>query len=339
MTRRYIRQLADGDAVEQVFFVAESCLRANRHGGLYLQMELRDRSGSVEARLWNADEGMARRIRAGSFIHVRGKAQIYQGQLQLIVNEAEVVERERIAWQDFFPHAEKDLALLTTRLRSLLQTIRQPALKALVHCFLADGTIMDRFGRVPAGVRNHHAYIGGLLEHVVRLLEAADRLLGPPGTLFPELDRDLCLAGIFVHDIGKVRELTAEEGFAYTDEGQLVGHLAIGLELLNEKIVESERLTGQAFPTELALRLKHIILSHHGSYEFGSPVVPMTPEAIFVHYLDSLDAKVHSFARDIVADLNPHSAWTSFQPHLGRRLFKGRSGLSPLEPPEGGASA
>src|SRR5438270_5614704 len=182
-----------------------------------------------------------------------------------------------------------------------------------------DDELMRGFCRAPAGVRNHHAYLGGLLEHVVTLLDAADRIL----PLYPDLDRDLLLVGIFLHDVGKVRELSYDRAFAYTDEGQLIGHLIIGVEMLNEKAAKVPDLTGEPFPPELLLRLKHLILSHHGSYEFGSPKLPMTPEAIFLNCLDNLDAKVHSFTRDIREDRNQTSAWTQFNQSLQRRLYKG----------------
>ena len=170
----------------------------------------------------------------------------------------------------------------------------------------------------PAGVRMHHAYVGGLLEHVVTLLEAADRL----APLYPGVDRDLLLMGVFLHDIGKVRELACDRAFAYTDEGQLVGHIVLGVEMLLEKVRQVPDLTSEPFPPELLLRLKHLIVSHHGTLEFGSPVMPMTPEAIALHYLDNLDAKVHSFTRDIREDRGA-SAWTPFSPATQRRLFKG----------------
>jgi 3'-5' exoribonuclease len=182
-----------------------------------------------------------------------------------------------------------------------------------------DDEFLRGFCQAPAGVRNHHAYLGGLLEHVVTLLDAAERIL----PLYPELDRDLLLAGIFLHDIGKVRELSYGKAFAYTDEGQLVGHLIIGVEMLTEKAAKVPDLTGEPFPPELLLRLKHMILSHHGSYEYGSPRLPMTPEAIALHHLDNLDAKVHSFTRDIREDRNTTSAWTPYNQSLQRRLFKG----------------
>jgi 3'-5' exoribonuclease len=181
-----------------------------------------------------------------------------------------------------------------------------------------DDEFVHAFCKAPAGVRNHHAYVGGLLEHVVTMLDAADRI----APLYPELDRDLFLMGVFLHDIGKVRELSFDRAFAYTDEGQLVGHLVIGVEMLAAKVMRAAELTGEAFPEELLLRLKHLILSHHGTYEFGSPRLPMTPEAIALHYLDNFDAKLNTFTREIRQDANT-SAWTPYNQSLERRLFKG----------------
>src|SRR5262249_53583380 len=178
--------------------------------------------------------------------------------------------------------------------------------KALAECFLMDEEFLRDFSQAPAGVRNHHAYIGGLLEHVVTLLDAAERIV----PLYPHLDRDLLLIGIFLHDAAKVRELSFSRAFAYPDEGQLIGHIVMGVEMLNEKVTQVPDLTGEPFPTELLLRVKHMIVSHHGTYEFGAPRLPMTPEAIALHYLDNLDAKVHSFTRAIREDRNQGSAWT-----------------------------
>jgi len=177
----------------------------------------------------------------------------------------------------------------------------------------------------PGGIKNHHAYQGGLLEHVVALLNIADRILD----LYPEIDRDLLVTGIFLHDIGKVDELSYDRAFAYTDEGQLVGHLVMGVEMLRDKVDRTEKLTGESFPPELLLRLKHMIVSHHGSYEFGSPKLPMTLEAVALHYLDNLDAKIHAFSREIRDDPSRDSNWTPFQQNLGRRLYKGSPATDP----------
>jgi 3'-5' exoribonuclease len=318
MARKFVRHMADGDAVDDVFLVVDKQLRANRNGNLYLQLELRDRTGSMSARLWNAGEPLARSFEAGDFVHIKSKVQLFQGALQMILSHVERVETEKVDLAEFLPHTEQDVSKLYSRLRDYMMKLTNPHLRALSECFFMDQDFVDAFCRCPAGVRNHHAYIGGLLEHVVSLLDAADKLC----PLHPDLDRELLIMGIFLHDIGKVRELVFDRAFAYTDEGQLIGHLVIGVEMLNDQVKRVPDLTGEPFPTELLLRLKHMILSHHGSYEFGSPKLPMTPEAIALHHLDNFDAKVHSFTRDIRDDRTA-GAWTPFNPSLQRRLFKG----------------
>jgi 3'-5' exoribonuclease len=319
MGRRFVQQLSDGETIEEVFLVSDKQLRANRNGNLYLQVDLRDRTGSINARLWNAGEHLFRSFEEGDFVLIKGKVQLFQGALQMILSHIERTEAEKVELADFLPHTEHDVSKLLERLRTTLRKLGNPHLRAMAECFLMDEAFMHGFCTAPAGIRNHHAYVGGLLEHVVTLLDAAERLL----PLYPELDRDMLISGVFLHDIGKVRELSYHRTFTYTDEGQLIGHLVIGVEMLNEKVSQAGELTGEPFPIELLLRLKHLILSHHGTYEFGSPKLPMTPEAIALHHLDNFDAKVHSFTRDIREDRNATSAWTPFSQALQRRLFKG----------------
>jgi 3'-5' exoribonuclease len=321
MARQFVKYLADGHAVDEVFLVADKQLRANRNGNLYLQVDLHDRTGSITGRMWNAGEPLFRSFEIGDFLHVKGKVQVYQGTLQMILSHVERIDANRLDLADFLPHTEHDVSRLVERLRGFLLGLNNPHLRALAECFLMDDPLIHAFCQAPAGVRNHHAYVGGLLEHVVTLLDAADRI----APLYPELDRDLLLMGVFLHDIGKVRELSFHRSFAYTDEGQLIGHLVLGVELLNDKAAKAPNLTGEPFPNELLLRLKHLIVAHHGTYEFGSPKLPMTPEAIALHHLDNLDAKVHSFAREIRDDRNPNSSWTPYNQTLQRRLFKGAS--------------
>jgi 3'-5' exoribonuclease len=330
MTRRFVQQMADGDTIEEVYLVTDKQLRANRNGNLYLQLELRDRTGAISARLWNAGEHLFRSFDSGDFLLIKGKVQLFQGALQMILSHLERIAAEKVELADFLPHTEHDVSKLLERLRGTLLKLSNPHLRALVECFLMDDGFVHDFCKAPAGVRNHHAFLGGLLEHVVTLLDAAERVL----PVYPEVDRDLLLTGIFLHDVGKVRELSFARTFAYTDEGQLIGHLVIGVEMLNEKVAKVPDLTGEPFPRELLLRLKHMILSHHGTYEFGSPKLPMTPEAVALHYLDNLDAKVHSFTRDIREDRNSTSSWTPFNQSLQRRLFKGTAdGAEPMYSP------
>ncbi len=327
MTRRTVQQLADGDSLDDVFLVGDKQLRANRNGVLYLQVELRDRTGAISARMWNATEAQFRSFEAGELLKIKGKVQLYQGALQVIFTAFERVAPSTLSLDDFVPQSEQDVSRLFDRLRAPLLRLASPHLRALVECFLMDDAFVSGFCQAPAGVRNHHAYRGGLLEHVVTMLEGAERLL----PLYPELNRDLLLMGVFLHDVGKVRELSYDRVFGYTDEGQLVGHVVQGVEMLNEKIARVPDLTGEPFPPELLLRLKHMIVSHHGTYEFGAPRLPMTPEAIALHYLDNLDAKIHSFTRDIREDKGVSSAWTPYSQSTQRRLFKGlREGSEPV---------
>ncbi len=322
MSRRYIQQLTDGENIDEVYLVSDKQLRANRNGNSFLQLELRDRTGAMSARLWNAGENLFRTFEEGDFLRIKAKVQLFQGALQMILNHIDKVPPEVVDLVDFMPHTDQDVGKLFEKLRSGVLKMKNFHLRALIECFLMDDDFVRRYCRAPAGIRNHHAYVGGLLEHVVNMIDAAERLL----PLYPSLDRDLLLAGIFFHDLGKVRELSYDRVFGYTDEGQLIGHLVIGVEMINERLPQVRDLTGEAFPTELLLRLKHMVVSHHGTYEFGSPKLPMTPEAIALHHLDNLDAKVHSFARDIRADANAESAWTPFNQSLQRRLFKGGRG-------------
>ncbi len=319
MSRRYVNQLSHGDSIDESYLVADKQLRANRQGNLYLQLELRDKTGSVGARLWNASEELARSFEPGDYLRVRGKTQIFQGSLQVILTHIDVLDPNRVEAEDFLPQSSQNAAKLMARLREVLLTMDNPHLRALIECFLIDDDFVRKFTSAPGGIKNHHAYQGGLLEHVVALLNIADRILD----LYPEIDRDLLVTGIFLHDIGKVDELSYDRAFAYTDEGQLVGHLVMGVEMLRDKIDRTEKLTGESFPPELWLRLKHMIVSHHGAYEFGSPKLPMTLEAVALHYLDNLDAKIHAFSREIRDDPSRDSNWTPFQQSLGRRLYKG----------------
>ncbi len=320
MPRRFVQQMADGESLDDVYLVTDKQLRANRQGNLYLQVELRDRTGAISARLWNAGEPLFRSFEEGDFLRVKGKVQLYQGSLQIILSQVERMPPNQVNLGEYLPQTDQDVSKLLERLRSIILRLGNFHLRALAECFLMDEEFVAGFCQAPAGVRNHHAYIGGLLEHVVTLLEAADRI----APLYAELDRDLLLAGIFLHDIGKVRELSFSRVFGYTNEGQLLGHIVIGVEMLGAKAAKVPELTGEPFPVELLQRLKHMIVSHHGAYEFGSPRLPMTPEAIALHYLDNFDAKVHSFTRDIREDRGSKtSAWTPYNPSLERRLFKG----------------
>jgi 3'-5' exoribonuclease len=321
MPRRFVNQLSDGESVEEIFLLADKQLRANRNANLYLLAHLRDRTGMINGLMWNMTEAQVAPLNPGAFVKVKGKVQLYQGAMQMILAHIQPIPPEGIDPSDFHATTSGNVEQMLVRLKQLLSVIEEPSLRVLMEQFLADEALMRDFVQAPAGIKAHHAYHGGLLEHVLNILETADRI----EDLYPKVDFDLLRVGIFLHDIGKIREMSYGTTFAYTDEGQLLGHLAIAIEMLEAKIGEVVRVTGQPFPKELTLRLKHMILSHHGTYEFGSPRLPMTPEAIALHHLDNLDAKVHEFARSIQDDPNSGSNWTPYSPRLDRKLFKGES--------------
>ena len=318
MPRRFINTLQDGEAIEEVFLLADRQLRANRNGDTYLLSQLRDKTGQISGLMWNVSEPTISHLRPGDFVRIRGKIQLFQGNLQCILTRIDA-EPAPDNQDDFLPQPSADTGRQFDRLTELLRSVENPDLLALFESFLADEEIVDGLKRAPAGIRLHHAFHGGLLEHMLTLAETAVRI----ADLYPKVDFELVLAGVFLHDLGKVRELSYDSTFLYTDEGQLVGHLVIGVEMLNEKIVRTEQATGRTFPRELALRLKHLIVSHHGTYEFGSPKLPMTPEAIALHHLDNLDAKTNEFMSLIESDPNSGSNWTPYHSNMQRKLFKG----------------
>jgi 3'-5' exoribonuclease len=238
--------------------------------------------------------------------------------MQIIVTQVERVDPRTVDEADFFPLGTTDIDQLARRLAEMLRSVRNFPLRNLGEAFLIDDKFMAKFCSAPAGVKNHHAYRGGLLEHVVDMMELT-RLVAPR---YPEVDAELLMYGAFLHDVGKIDELTYDRQLGYSDVGQLVGHLVIGVSILDRKIEETEKMSGEPFPAELAARLQHMIVSHHGQYDFGSPKLPMTLEAVVLHSLDDLDAKVRSFHQIMQEDPDVESRWTTYIPQLGRKLFK-----------------
>ncbi len=319
MSRRFISQLGERESVDQVFLAGEKQLRSNRAGNLYLQIRLSDRTGSLTAMMWNANDQLYGGFENGDYLRVQGTSQFYNGALQMIVNRFEKADASKIDEADFITLAAGQVDKLASRLSEMLRAVKNFQLRNLAECFLMDETFMGKFTRAPAGVKNHHAYHGGLLEHVVSLME----LVSVVTPRYPQIDADLLLLGAFLHDAGKIDELTYDRDLGYSDEGQLIGHVVMAVGMVEEKARESEKLSGEEFPKELLLRLKHMIVSHHGEYEFGSPKLPMTMEAIALHFLDNLDAKIHTVSQLIGEDVNTDSNWTPYQASLGRKLFKG----------------
>jgi 3'-5' exoribonuclease len=319
MPRRFINQLAERDQVAEVFLIADKQLRANRQGNLYLQLRLSDKSGQLTGMLWNATEATSNLVDSGQYARITGTMQLYNNQLQMIITRVERVAADQVDEADFVTLQTADVDRLARRLAEMLRELRNVHLRSLAEAFLVDETFLAKFTTAPAGVKNHHAFRGGLLEHVVSLMEVCASV----APHYPDLDPELLRIGAFLHDAGKIDELTYEKELGYSDEGQLIGHVVMAVGMVEQKSQEAAKLSGEPFPRELLLRIQHMIVSHHGEYAFGSPKLPMTMEAMALHYLDNLDAKMHNVKLLLAEDTGGDSRWTSYNAPLARKFFKG----------------
>jgi 3'-5' exoribonuclease len=319
MSRHYVSQLAHNEQVDQVFLASSKQLRPNRNGNLYLQVDLSDRSGSINARLWNASETDYKNFENGDYVHVDGSTQLFQGNIQLIATRIRKARPDEVNEADYKTLQSDEIQQFQHRLTKILGKLQSRPLSRLVDAFLSDKDFMAKFTQAPAGMKNHHAYQGGLLEHVVNLME----LILVVAPCYPQLNLDKLLVGAFLHDVAKVDELSYDRDIAYTDEGQLLGHLVLAISMIDEKIRQIVQQDGQPFPKQLLTEIKHLVLSHHGQYDYGSPKLPMTLEAITLHLLDNLDAKLANFTQLMSDCPNLDSRWTQYHANLGRKLYKG----------------
>jgi 3'-5' exoribonuclease len=287
--RRYIRDLDANEFVSGVFCVVNAQLGRTKVGKPFLKCLIKDKTGELPARMWSIDPVAFKRIPTEGFVFVEGQTQPYQGELQFIISAIDRTEPTPDQLRELLPVSESDPAEMLAELKGLLDTVRHPALKALVAAYLDDQPLLSAFTQCPAAKSMHHAYLGGLLEHTLNLVRIADRLC----PLYPALNRDIVMVGLFLHDLGKTRELMWDRSFGYTDRGELIGHIVEGAIMLHDKVDLLRREKGVRLPKYAAMVLQHIILSHHGVPEFGAAKVPMTPEAIFVSMLDNLDAKTN----------------------------------------------
>ena len=318
--RRFVEQLGEHEELDQVFLVRERQLRPNRNGNLYLQLRLADRTGTVVGMMWNADDGVLDLLGDGPYARVRGTTQIYNGALQILVKQIQHIGAGEVQEDDFLILSPRDIEAYEHRLIQHLRGIQHEELRQLAECFLSDEDFLATFCQAPAAMRNHHAYEGGLLEHVVQLIDLAVSVCQH----YPDLHQDLLVMGVFLHDVGKIEELRWDPDAGYTDVGQLVGHPVLGIRILDRALQRFETAHGRPCSTFIVTQLQHLIVSHHGRLEFGSPKVPMTLEALALSYLDDLDAKLHQFRSLMQSDTGTDGNWTTYHPQLGRKLFKTR---------------
>jgi 3'-5' exoribonuclease len=316
MKSLFIIDLADGQVVASHFLVREKEVRTSaKTGKPWLQLELADRTGTISAKMWDNFASLVATFECHDVVRIRGRVKLYNGQKELTLEQIIPALEDEYELGDFLPQTKHDVEKLYTDLRGAIATMKNPALKQLLFSIVEDPAIAPRLRRAPAAMLMHHAYLGGLLEHVVSLIGLA----GLISKHYPELDADLLLAGVVLHDIGKIHELSYDRGIGYSDEGRLLGHISIGAGIVREKI---KAIPG--FPAPLAVLVEHLILSHHGSLEFGSPSLPQTPEAVALHFIDDVDSKMASMRATLeTASGTPAEAlWTDRNPALRRSLLR-----------------
>lgn len=314
MAKAYVNQIADRDVVESVFLLREKNLALARNGKPYLVLKLMDKTGEIEGRVWDNAEQMGARIERNDFVQVRGRASLYLGKMQLVVQEMVAQDEETVDLADFLPVTEYGLDALVDRLKERVATVQTPHLRQLMESFLADDDFMRRYSTAPAAKTMHHVYLGGLLEHSLAVADLADDVC----RRYPNLKKDLLIVGALLHDVGKIAELDYRRSFDYTDAGKLIGHIVLGAQMVDARI-----RTLADFPEQDALLLGHLLLSHHGQYEFGSPKRPKTVEAVVLNFLDDLDSKINGVQAHIERDALAESSWTSYHRLYDRYFFKG----------------
>jgi len=285
--RRYIRELGPAERFTGAFAIANAQLGATRAGKPYLRCLLADRTGDLPARKWTITEEEFSRLPTDGFVWAEGETQPFQGELQLIIQAIDPIDPTADQLRDLVPCSARPPEEMFAEVQRIMGSLSHPAALALAKTYLDDETLMSLFLQAPAAKALHHAFLGGLCEHTLQLLNLAEAML----PLYPKLNRDIVLLGLFLHDLGKTRELSWEKGFSYTDRGELVGHIVEGAIMLHDKAQQAMRASGVRMPGSFITVLQHIIVSHHGEPEFGAAKIPATPEAIFVSLLDNLDAK------------------------------------------------
>ena len=332
MKSPYVRDLKPNQVFTTTFLVHLKDVRQKKSGDPYLSLLLGDRTGDVDAKMWDNVAEVIDTFDRDDFVKVKGLLQIFQNRPQLTIHKMNRVQDSDIDFADYFPVSERDPLEMFAELQKIAAGLANPHLRALVEAFLEDEPFARMYRTAPAAKHVHHAYLGGLIEHVLSVCHLCRLMAGH----YRYVDLDLLMTGAVLHDIGKVAELTYERSFGYSDEGQLLGHIVIGLRLLHEKL---QRLPN--FPPKLRVLVEHLIVSHHGELEFGSPKVPQFPEALLLHHLDNLDSKMECMRRLVAEDRHVEGSWTGYNPSLDRSVLKKAKYLDEAPPEaiaDGGAA-
>ena len=321
MKTSFVTDLGTEQNVTSFFLVHEKEIRNTREGKAYLRLELGDRSGTIEARMWDQFDAAVKDINRDDFVKVLARVEIYRNKPQLSLQQLRLAKPEEIDLADFLPHTKEDVGKLYAQLLEYAGSIGNLWLKKLVTGIISDPGIAARYKRAPAAKVMHHAYLGGLLEHVIGLCGLAKQIAAH----YPELDVDLLLTAAMLHDVGKLDELCYERAIGYTVEGQLLGHIVMEFETVSKAMDAIE-----SFPANLKTVVQHMLISHHGQYEFGSPKLPMIREAMAFHYMDDLDSKLAAVRAALAFDTG-EPEWSAYSGALGRKFLRLDAFLNPKD--------
>ncbi len=316
MKKTFVKDIQERALIDSPFLVRDKIIGMAKNGRPYMILKLMDCTGEVEGRIWDRVDELSARFDKDDFVQVSGKASVYMGKMQLVIQELNRVEESEIEISDFLPVSTRPVVEMVAELTALAEGFTDTDLRSLMQAFLTDEDFMLGYTRAPAAKAMHHVYLGGLLEHSLAVAALANDI----SQRYENINRDLLVVGALLHDVGKVVELRYQRSFEYTDAGKLLGHIVIGVELVEEKI-----RTLQNFPKELAIHLKHLLLSHHGQYEYGSPKRPKTMEAVILNFLDDLDSKINGVRTHIDREPDSESSWTQYHRLYDRYFFKGTS--------------
>jgi 3'-5' exoribonuclease len=313
MKSPYVNEIEPNRVITTSFLVNSKEIRQKKSGELYLSLLLGDRTGELDAKMWDNVSEVIDSFDRDDFVKIKGLIQVFHNRPQLTIHKMRRMDASEIDFADYFPCSQRDNGEMWQELRGIVGGMTNPHLRSLLEAMLNDEEIAQRFRRAPAAKQIHHAYLGGLLEHVLSLCALAHMT----ARHYAHIDYDLLLAGVVLHDIGKIYELNFERGFSYSTEGQLLGHMAIALRMIADKL----RLLPD-FPPALRALVEHMILSHHGQLEFGSPKLPQFPEALLLHYIDDLDSKMECMRALIQNDRQVEGCFTTYHPALARPALK-----------------
>lgn len=326
----FVRDLQANQIVRSAFLVHHKDVRQKKTGEPFLSLTIGDRSGDIDAKMWDNVGDVVDIFGVGDFIRVKGVMSLYNGRPQFTIHALDRVDEREVELGDFFPASARDPEEMFRELTGIIDGMTNPHLQALLRAFFADDSIRARYKKAPSAKQIHHAFLGGLLEHVLSLCTLC-RLVGPH---YPNVDLDLLLTGAILHDIGKIDELTYDRALGYSDVGQLLGHISIGVRYLHEKLRDVPD-----FPPALAILVEHLILSHHGKLEFGSPKVPAFPEALLFSYLDDLDSKMECMRAQLERDEKTEGNFSAYNYAMERVFLKKQQFLEGTQPVPSGTLA